>query len=105
MQVERTILLTIVAERILEPQLKELVEQAGAEGYTIVTVQGKGKHGEQTGPMSVRENIQITLVVPRRVADAIVDTVEKNYARSYGILAFMYDVDVIRWTPSMNAAR
>ena len=48
---EPAILMIIMTERVMEPTLKELVERAGAQGYTIEDVaSGWGTHGSRTGP-------------------------------------------------------
>ena len=53
MPMEKAMLLTIITERIMEPTLKELVERAGAQGYTIEDVaSSRGKHGNRTGELS-----------------------------------------------------
>ncbi|MGH7231372.1 MAG: P-II family nitrogen regulator [Nitrospiraceae bacterium] len=106
MQLERTTLLTIVAEQVLESKLKELVRQAGAQGYTITDIAyGKGKHGERSGPADVTDNIQMILTAPKEIVDAILKGIEKEYAKSYAIWVCMHEVDVVRWTPAFAAAR
>ena len=102
MKREQAVLLTIVAERILEEPLKELVEKAGAHGYSIIdTAYGKGTHGvrEGTGPGSISSNIQMNLAVPKETAEAILSAVENKYAQSYAIRAFLQPVEMIHWTP------
>jgi hypothetical protein len=45
------------------------------------------------------------LIVPKEIAETIVKGLEKDYARSYAILAFMQQADVVRWTPMLAAVR
>ena len=106
MQITQRTLLTIVTEQILESKLKELVEAAGAEGYTITNgVYGKGQHGERTGPSDFTDNFKMILVVPKETAESILKSIEREYGHTFSILAFMHDVDVARWTPSYAAVR
>ena len=106
MQVIQRTLLTIITEQILESKLKDLVDRAGAEGYSVTSpVHGKGKHGERSGPADMRDNIKMVLVVPKEIAETILRTIEKEYGNTFSILAFMHDVDVVQWTPTFTAPR
>jgi hypothetical protein len=104
MQRERATLVTIVTERILEPHLIKVVEEAGAPGYTITAARsGKGVHGERSEPAIDQDNLQMIVVTSSAVADAILAAVEQHYAKSYAIMAFTQTVESIRWTPALKA--
>jgi nitrogen regulatory protein P-II 2 len=103
MQRERATLVTIVTERILEPHLIKVVEEAGAPGYTITEARsGKGVHGQRNDPAIDQDNLQMIVVASSAVADAILAAVEQHYAKSYAIMAFTQTVESIRWTPALK---
>lgn len=103
MQRERATLVTIVTERILEPHLIKVVEEAGAPGYTITEVRsGKGVHGKRSDPATDQDNLQMIVVASSAVADAILAAIEQHYAKSYAIMAFTQAVEAIRWTPTLK---
>ena len=100
MKREQAVMLTIVAENILEEPLIELVDQAGAQGYSIVeTSYGKGRHGIRTGSGSISSNIQMTLALPKETAETILSAIEAKYGQLYAIRAFVQAVEMIHWTP------
>ena len=101
MRHEPSILVTIVTERILQPHLIKVVEEAGAPGYTITEAKsGKGTHGERSDPAIDQDNVQMIVVASSNVADAILAAIEQHYAKSYAIMAFTQTVQFIRWTPT-----
>jgi hypothetical protein len=103
MQRERATLVTIVTERILEPHLIKVVEEAGAPGYTITEARsGKGVHGERSDPAIDQDNVQMIVVASSAVADAILAEIEHHYAKSYAIMAFTQTVESIQWTPTLK---
>jgi len=96
MHMEKAILLTIITERIMEPTLKELVERAGAKGYTIEDVaSGWGKHGNRTGQLESDQTIKMLLIVPKPVAQLILQEIEATLQPEYAITAFQHEVDVM----------
>ena len=66
MHMEPAILLSIITERVMERTLKELVERAGAQGYTLEDVaSGWGPHGSRTGPHKSDQNLKMLLLVSK----------------------------------------
>ncbi len=103
MRRDPAILVTIVTERILEPHLIKVVEEAGAPGYTISEARsGKGVHGKRSDPAINQDNLHMIVVASSAVADAILAALEQHYAKSYAIMAFTQPVEAIRWTPAMK---
>lgn len=96
MHMEKAILLTIITERIMEPTLKELVERAGAKGYTIEDVaSGSGKHGNRLGQLESDQTIKMLLIVPKPVAQLILQEIERTLQPEYAITAFQHEIDVM----------
>ena len=101
MQRQQSTLVTIATERILEQDLIELAKEAGAPGYTITEAKsGKGVHGERSEAAIGQDNLQMIVVAPGAVADAILTAIEQRFAKSYAIMAFTQTVEWIRWTPA-----
>ena len=97
MPVVKAILVTIIAESSLVPNLKDLAERAGATGYTIEdVVAGFGTHGSRTGNLESDQTSKMLLVVSQPIADRIFEEIEQTLEPHYAITAFRHEVDVIR---------
>jgi nitrogen regulatory protein P-II 2 len=88
-------LVTIVAEKILEPKLERLVLDAGASGYTATDARGQGSRnmGSQTFE---GHNVRIETVVSSEIASRILDQITEVYFPYYGVIAFTSQVSVVR---------
>jgi len=96
MPMEKAILLTIITERVMEPMLKELVERAGAQGYTIEDVaSGWGKHGNRTGQLESDQTFKMLLIVSKSVAQLILQEIERTLQPDYAIMAFQHEIEVM----------
>jgi hypothetical protein len=105
MNMERAILLTIITERVLEPTLKEVVERAGAQGYTIEDVEsGWGTHGWRTGPHESDQNFKMLLIVSEPVAQVILHEIARTLHKSYAIAVFQHEVAVLSRMPVLSAS-
>lgn len=103
MHMEKAILLTIITERIMEPTVKELVERAGAQGYTIEDVaSGWGKHGTRTGQLESDQTFKMILIVSKSVAHLILQEIERTLQREYAITAFQHEIEVMSRTPASS---
>lgn len=103
MSLEKAILLTIITERVMEPTLKDLVERAGARGYTIEEVAaGWGKHGSRQGQIESDQTFKMLLVVPRAIATIILQEVERTLQPDYAVLAFQHEVEVLMDKPTLS---
>jgi hypothetical protein len=103
MHMEKAILLTIITERIMEPTVKELVERAGAQGYTIEDVaSGWGKHGTRTGQLESDQTFKMILIVSKSVAHLILQEIERTLQPEYAITAFQHEIEVMSRTPASS---
>lgn len=92
----KAILVTIIAESLLVPTLKDLVIQAGATGYTIEEVAaGFGTHGSRPGHFESDQTTKILVVVPQQIAHAIFEEIEQTLEPHYAITVFRHEVDVL----------
>lgn len=82
----------IVCEEALEPLIGRDIIQAGAKGYTVSTVRGRGVRGVRDAQWLLSSNIRIEILCRPAVAVAILETVYRKYAQHYGLVGFMHDV-------------
>jgi nitrogen regulatory protein P-II 2 len=90
-------LVTIVAEKILEPKLARLVLEAGASGYTATDARGKGSRDMRSQTFE-GHNVRIETVVSPEVASRILEQITELYFPHYGVIAFTSQVAVVRGT-------
>ena len=104
MHLEKTKLVTIITERVMEPTLSALVERAGALGYTIEEVAiGWGKHGCREGQLESDQTFKMLIVVPASVANVILQEVARTLQPDYAVMAFQHDIEVL--TDSTQSAQ
>lgn len=105
MPMEKAVLLTIITERVMEPTLKSLVERAGAQGYTIEDVaSGWGKHGTRTGQIGSDQSVKMLLVIPKSVAQLILQEVERTFQPDYEVMAYQHEIEVHSQAPPQPEA-
>ncbi len=96
MPVVKAILVTIIAESGLIQNLKDLVIEAGATGYTIEEVAaGFGTHGCRVGNLESDRTTKMILVVSQSISHAIVEEIEKTFNPHYAITVFRHEVDIL----------
>ena len=89
-------LVTIVCEAYAQEPVTKLLGEVGAHGWTVFAVEGDGSRGKR--PADIREfaNIQIEVIVPPGVAQALLERLEREFFSRYGMIAFESDVRVLR---------
>jgi nitrogen regulatory protein PII len=92
----KAVLVTIIAESGLVPNLKDLVKRAGATGYTIEEVAaGFGTHGHRSGNLESDQTTKMLLVVSQPVAHRIFEEIERTLEPLYAITVFRHEVEVL----------
>lgn len=92
---------TIIAERLLEDAIIELINESGATGYTTVPGRGKGQHGLHGGHkrrlVDAFQIVKIEFVMKDR--DAAIEVAEKVsdelFANQSGIV-YVSTVEILR---------
>lgn len=95
MKLTELFLVTIISERILKDDLIELVEKAGAKGYTITDVEGEGSRGTRVSDFEGK-NIKIEIVLSRDVGNKIIDQIAEHYFENYAVIVYANPVKVVR---------
>ncbi|MEM8556442.1 MAG: DUF3240 family protein [Bacteroidota bacterium] len=93
--------ISIVTEKLNEPQIEQLIEQAGAKGYTVFEGSGKGSHGVRAGSrpsvVGAFALVKIEVIVAdRETADAIVEQVASTYFNNYSGIVYTEAVEILR---------
>lgn len=88
-------LVTIVAEPVLEARLLKQLRTLGARGWTITEGRGEGSLGRRTGDLP-GVNLRIETVVSPAVAERIVARLAESYFASYAVIAWVTEVGVVR---------
>lgn len=89
-------MITIVAESLLEDRLVVIAEGCGATGYTITNARGKGRHGERKADWTHDRNVRMEIICAEEVAARIADQVESQLGADYKLIIFSHEVSVLR---------
>jgi len=87
--------LTLIAERVLRDDLLKLLRKHGATGWTITQVEGEGSRGVRATEWEGR-NVQIDSLVPREIADSILEEVSGKYFEDWAVIAYTVEAHVLR---------
>lgn len=88
-------LLTVVAESLLENRLLHEVAESGATGWTVSPARGQGSRGVRASDWE-GGNIRLEVLCPPDVADRLLHVLEADYFAHYAVVAFVHPVEVLR---------
>jgi len=94
MPAEGKTLLTIITESVLEDTMVDEIKALGAKGYTISDARGSGTHGVRSGKWTVSSNIRIEVIGDAELCARIVERLQAEYERDYGLLMFTTPVEL-----------
>lgn len=89
-------LVTVVCETALQRQVLELLREAGAGGYTMSDVRGRGSRGERAGDWEGGRSVEIKVVCAGPTAERIVALLIERYSADYTLVLWVSDVEVAR---------
>lgn len=89
-------LVTIVCESLARNAIQKLVQEVGAHGYTLFTVEGSGSKGPRVADIQEFANIQVEVIVQPEVAETLLARLEAEFFPRYAMIAFESDVRVLR---------
>jgi len=81
-----------ICEEALEGLLCVDILAAGAKGYTVSTVRGRGNRGVRDAQWMLSSNVRFEVMCSEETAWRLIDVVEHKYAQHYGLIAYMHDV-------------
>jgi nitrogen regulatory protein P-II 2 len=94
-QTERLILVTVVAEAVVEHRLVRDVTACGAHGWTICDARGQGSRGVRADEFE-GSNIRLETLVSAEVADRLLDVLARDYFPRYAVVAWTTPANVVR---------
>jgi nitrogen regulatory protein P-II 2 len=89
------VLVTVVAEAVLEPRLLAELKDVGAHGWTVSDARGEGPRNRRTGDIA-GGNIRIESLMPQETADRFMSRLVEQYFPSYACIAWAHPVSVMR---------
>lgn len=89
-------LVTIVCEALAREPLTALLDEVGAHGYTLFTVEGSGAGGHRAADIEEFANIQVEVVVPPPVSAQLLGRLEAEFFPLYAMIAYESEVRVLR---------
>ena len=95
MQTEQMVLVTVVAEAVVEHRLVRDVTAAGSHGWTVCDARGQGSRGVRADEFE-GANIRVETLVSAVVADRIMELLARDYFPRYAVVA---------WTTPARVAR
>ncbi len=96
MQTHPMKLITIVCEAYAQEAVLKLLQEVGAQGYTLFPVQGAGAQGIRPADIPEFANIQVEVIVKPEVAEHLLLHLEQVLFPQFGMVAFESDVRVLR---------
>lgn len=91
----------IITEKIILGKVTQLIEAAGARGYTITPAGGKGSRGVRSTNRAVvideLGNVKIEVIVGSKdIANRIADEVAESFFDNYSGITYLEEVEVLR---------
>lgn len=91
----RGVVVVVIAEAELESVLRDDILAAGARGYTVSEVRGRGNRGLRDDRLLLSNNVRFEVLCDEATARCVLDAVLGHYGRHYGIVAYALPT----WTP------
>ena len=89
-------LVTVICEAFAREPVERLLADAGAHGFTVFGVEGRGEKGVRLGEMEEFANVQFEVIVPTVVAERLLERIEREFFSRYAMVAYETDIRVVR---------
>ncbi len=102
MTLHRAEKVVIITEKMISRGVREILDECGATGYTIVAAGGKGSRNVRSisDRASVIEdfaNVKIEVIVnDKHMAETIMNRVADKYFENYPGITYVEDVEILR---------
>jgi hypothetical protein len=94
-QTEQVMLVTIIAERLIEGKLIELFHRIGIRGYSITDCRGD-TNGSVRASEWEGDNIQIQLLLSMDRSEKLLTELKDKFIGTYAVVAYRAAVEVLR---------
>lgn len=86
----------LICEEALEPLVGEDIIAAGARGFTVAPVRGRGNRGVRDAQWMLSGNLRFEVLCQEDVAWRVVELIESKYSANYGLVMYVLDVQGAR---------
>ncbi|ASP39271.1 hypothetical protein CHH28_11550 [Bacterioplanes sanyensis] len=92
----------VITEKLIVKGVVEIIEAAGAKGYTIIAAGGKGSHAfratsERAAVVDDFSDVKIEVVVnDKSMAEAIMTKITETYFTDYSGITYIEYIEVLR---------
>ena len=87
---------TIVCEALAREAVLAVLEDAGAHGWTLATVEGQGPGGARGGEIPELANLRLEVLLQPAAATMVLERLERDLFPRYAMIAWETDVRVLR---------
>lgn len=93
--------IVIITEKLILEGVAQIIEEAGASGYTVTPAGGKGARGvraaERASVVDGFKNVKIEVITSDpAVAERIADAVAERYFENYSGITYSEPVEILR---------
>lgn len=81
----------LICEDALEELVGRDIIEAGAKGYTVSAVRGRGNRGVRDAQWLLSGNVRFEILCDHATGLKIMSEIEAKYSRHYGLVAFMHE--------------
>lgn len=82
------VVVVVIAEAELESVLRDEILAAGAKGYTVGEVRGRGNRGLRDDRLLLSNNVRFEVLCDVSTAHRVLATVLERYGQHYGLVAY-----------------
>lgn len=93
--------IVVITEKVILEGVVEIIDAAGASGYTVVNAGGKGSRGIRTQSraqvVDALRNVKIEVICSsREQAEEIAENVSAKYFKNYSGITYLEGVEILR---------
>ncbi|PIE23675.1 MAG: transcriptional regulator [Planctomycetota bacterium] len=96
MALERRKLLVVVTEAEIEDEIVRTLEEAGAHGYTVSEVRGKGERGLRSAGWRRDANIRVEVLCGEAAAEHFIEVLQERFLANYAMVLWTCEAMVLR---------
>ena len=89
-------LVTIICESFARERVLAVLNDVGAQGYTLFPTEGAGSRGTRPGDIPEFTNLQIEVIVPQTVAESLLKRLEIEFFAKFALVVYESDIRVLR---------